>query len=186
METKIQTEEFELHRLNSDLKSLYDRYRTAYYNALYYGEKLVAERKKNRLIEIVVAFSTPGAIGSVAIWGTTEHYAVILLGIGASVLAAIKPILNVGDNIQRYTRLFTSYKEIAAELKLIVEEVRSDQDFTPETRLRFATQAKKIGDLDTLDDPQMDRIREKRCYEKVNKMFPPNYFWHPSKEKLSK
>lgn len=178
----MQTEELELNRLNSELKWLYDRYRTANYNALYYGEALSTERKRNRYIEIAVAFTTPGAIGGII---ATEHGAVLLIGIIASILAAIKPILNISDNIQRYTRLFTSYKEVASELKLLVEKVRSEQDFTAETRLRFVSQAKKMSDLDSLDDPKMNEIREKRCYEEVNRKFPPNYFWHPPKQELS-
>lgn len=177
--------ELDQNRLNSDLKWLYDRYRTAHYNALYYGERLSSERKKNRYIEITVAFTTPGAIGGVAIFGVGENDWIVLLGIVASILAAIKPILNISDNIQRYTRLFNSYKEIVSELKLLVEKVRSDQDFTDEARYRFASQAKKMGDLDALDDPKMDAVREKRCYDKVNEMFPPSYFWHPPKVELS-
>ena len=175
--------ELNQERLNSELKWLYDRFRDAHYNAFYYGEALSSERRKNRRFEIAVAFTTPGAIGGLVAFGGTQE--VVALGVGASILAAVKPILNISDNIQRYTRLFNSYKEVAAELKLLVEKVRSDQDFTEEARLRLLSQAKRMGDLDALDDPKMDTIREKECYDRVNKMFPPSYFWHPLKEEVS-
>ena len=153
--------ELDQHRLNSELKWLYDRYRTAHYNALYYGEGLVSERKKNRRFEIAVAFTTPGAIGGLAIFGTAEHGVIILLGIVASVLAAIKPILNISDSIQRHTRLFTSYKEVAAELKLLVERVRSEQDFTEKTRFRFADLAKKWAIWMLWTTPRWMKIEKK-------------------------
>lgn len=171
-------------RLSSELIHLYDQYRTAQYNVLYYGKKLNSTRKKSRFIDGVIALTAPGTMGFWIVLGKVEWgiTAAQILGTIAAIAAIAKTIYNISDNIQKYTRLHTTYNEITAELEQLVEKVKRDRDFVENTRIRFDIQVKRMGTLSALDDPEMDPAEEERCYATVNEQIPPGQFWLPSPE----
>lgn len=171
-------------RLSSELIHLYDQYRTAQYNVLYYGKKLNLTKKKSRFIDGAIALTAPGTMGFWIVLGEVEWGigAAQILGTIAAIAAIAKTIYNISDNIQRYTRLHTTYNEITAELEQLVEKVKRDRDFTQDTRIRFDIQVKRMGTLAALDDPEMNPAEEERCYATVNDQIPPSQFWLPSPE----
>ena len=169
-------------RLSAQVVFLYDQYRTARYNALYYGKRLKKTKRQNFILEAIIALAAPGSIGTWFVFGTAEYGLLFakVLGAFASVAAIIKPLSSTSDNLQRYTRLNTTYNEIASELGQLVEKVRIEQDYSRETQIRFDVQAKRMGTLAALDDPEMAPEEEDRCYQRINEQVPADSLWIPS------
>ena len=170
--------------LRNELLHLYDQYRTAQYNVLYYGKKLNSARKTSRYIDLLIAFAAPGVMGFWVVLGSKEWAIMIaqILGSIAAFTAIAKSAYNISENIQRYTRLHTTYNEVAAELEQLVARAKRDRDFKDETRIRFDIQVKRMGTLAALDDPEMNPDEEERCYAVVNEQIPPSELWLPALE----
>ena len=168
----------ETERISNQVTWLYNEYRTALYNAAYYGKRLKKTKRLNFTIEAILALAAPGFIGT---WLFLDDLFIPkILGLVASIVAVIKPLSSISDNLQRYTRLYTTYNEIAAELEQLVEKVRVEQDFSPETSIRFGIQVKRMGSLAAFDDPEMSPEEEEVCYKKVNEQIPADTLWLPT------
>src|ERR1700683_3180401 len=97
------------------LKAIHDEFRSAALNAKYFGYRLDRYQLGNKVLEIVIALgaTTGTGIAGFAIWkngaGTTA-WGIIS---GASIiLAAVKPIIDLPKQIERYSKLASSYATI--------------------------------------------------------------------------
>ena len=163
--------------LKAKLHILYQEYRVAYFNALFYGERLHRTRLKNRIAEVVIAITTPGFIGSFFLFESWIGPSVV--GGIASVIAVIKSSSSMSEDLERHTKLYISYNEIYSELEILVLKVKSEQGFTDEIRIRMDSQLKKMKSLAPLDDTRVKECDELKFYNLVNEKIPADTLWMP-------
>ena len=163
--------------LKAKLHILYQEYRVAYFNALFYGERLHRTRLKNRIAEVFIAITTPGFMGSFFLF--ESWIAPTVVGGLASLVAVLKSSSSISEDLERHTKLYISYNEIYSELEILVIKVKSEQDFTEETKIRMESQLKKMKSLAPLDDTKVKECDELKFYNMVNEKVPADRFWMP-------
>ena len=168
-------------RLTNKILTLYDLYRTASYNVLYYGRRLSRTKKMSTIFQCAIILFAPC---SAIIWflkGEVPYGDFIAGGLIslASVAAILKQIFVKDNDIERYTRLFMSYNEIESELGRLSEKIRIDKEYSEKIETRFNVQDKRMATLVALDDPKMNHQEEELCYDKVNKQIPAESLWMP-------
>jgi hypothetical protein len=107
----------------TQLRYIYNSYRTALLNRKYYGSRLVLSQRYNSVMEIAIAVGAAGSggVAGLAVWGTiTGQYAWLWISGIATVLGVVKPILQIGAKIENYTKLYSGYSNVYLELKSVV------------------------------------------------------------------
>src|ERR1700722_6185071 len=122
-------------KVNAQLGVIYDTYRTALLNKLYYGARLESYRKINMWVEILIAIgATTSGVSGFALW-KIEPYGPIVWGAFAglvAVLAIAKPFLQFSKAIERYTKLHTGHLYNSLALYQLVANIRREQALTKE------------------------------------------------------
>lgn len=172
-------------RLKSDeaaeLVRLYDLYRSVLMNEKYFGSRLDSYRRLNRAGEILLALTASGTIGGWAIWtsgwgaGTWK-----LLGCVSTVLAILKPILQLSKQIELHSKVYIGYCSLYYDLKSLVGGIQSAHAITAEMRksLRVAQDRYKNLALQ-VDFPPNAKLLE-QCMEQVNTQIPISSLWVPT------
>src|SRR6266853_4669866 len=90
--------------LNRTLDGIYDDYRTVSLNAKYNGECLSHAIRFNRMLEIIIAVGASGSgIAGLALWKSDYgQFAWGGISVAAILVSIIKPILNLGQDIEGY------------------------------------------------------------------------------------
>ena len=169
--------EIDRDKLKAKLHILYQEYRVAYFNALFYGNRLHKTRLKNRVAEIFIAITTPGFMGSFFLFEC--WIAPTVVGGLASFVAVLKSSSSISEDLERHTKLYISYNEIYSELEILVIKVKSEQDFTAETKIRMESQLKKMKNLAPLDDTKVKACDELKFYNMVDEKIPADSLWMP-------
>ena len=164
------------------LNSLYDNYRTALMNRMYYGSRLASSRKTNRAIEIAVAVGSSGAIASWALWQSTDLGITawaVLTGV-STVLAVVKPIVNYAKEIERYGKLFVGHGSLYYDLDSIVRHVAATKSVDDDDRARYERALDRRNEMAGDDDPKPNRKLVLKLQDRVDQMVPPESLWLPS------
>jgi hypothetical protein len=98
-------------------KVLHDDYRTAILNKCYYGHKLSFFSRVNVGFEILIAMGATGSTGAgianLTIWtGPPGILAWAAVSGTAVVLSTLKPIINIGKQIERCGKLWGEYSRL--------------------------------------------------------------------------
>jgi len=164
------------------LRQIYDHYRTASLNRKYYACRLKKTKQWNAAIEILQAVANSSAVASFAIWnhpyGKTVWGSIMAV---ATLVAVVKPILQLGKSIERYGELYMSYTAVFYDLKDFVEEAAVSKSVSEETLKDFKAVHKKVKDLSIRDDisPSVKLLR--RFQKEVNAEIPPGSLWMPGR-----
>lgn len=166
--------------ISSFLNELYDQYRTAMLNRIYYGTRLANFKRWNLAHEIAIAIGTSSALAAWAIWKTDTGGKVwaIITGL-ATILAILKPILQLSKQIERYSKLFAGHGDVLFDLEALIRKVRSTKEVTKEMENNFNQALSRIKTLAPQDYPKPSRELLNRCYAEVNKQVPANSLWIP-------
>ncbi|MBR0798602.1 hypothetical protein JQ615_24745 [Bradyrhizobium jicamae] len=170
-----------LASMRSQLRFIYDSYRTALFNRKYYASRLSQYSNYNFWLEVTVAAgATGGGIASFAIWKSAPgQYAWLAISGLATVLGVMKPFLKFGEKIERYSKLFAGHGGAFWQLKSIVESIEVQQAVPPKIIEQYEVIKKKLEDLDAADDPQPDPTTLVRLQAEVNKEIPAQQLWMP-------
>src|ERR1700693_4408209 len=86
---------------------IYDQYRTMLLNKKYYGSRLDNLKRRNMLMESVIAVGATGSgVAGWAVWQTEQGALVWAVISGVSILlAVIKPFLKLVDRIENYWKI---------------------------------------------------------------------------------
>ncbi len=155
------------------LNQLYDLYRTTLLSKKYYGCRLEELRNLNRNMEIAVAVGSSSAIAAWGIWGknTGGYIWAFITGI-ATILATLKPILQLPKQIERYSKLQVGYADLYYDLKRAVEAVAIEQALSGPTQEAIAQAKDRYKHLSLEDDPKPRRGLVQKCEEEVRKEVP--------------
>ena len=106
------------------LKQIYDAYRTALMHSRYYAYRLKTYKRWDKILEIALAVGTSGTIASLTIWktGYGEYTWAIIAGLSAF-LAILKPILNIQNDIERYSQLHITRLSIFQDFQQLVSDI---------------------------------------------------------------
>jgi hypothetical protein len=164
----------------AELVRLYDLYRSALMNEKYFGCRLDYYRRLNRAGEILLALTASGTVGGWAIW-TSGWGAVMwkLLGCISTVLAILKPILQLSKQIELHSKVYIGYCSLYYDLKSLVSDIQFSHAITAETRksLRLAQDRYKSLALQ-VDFPANSKLLG-RCMDQVNTQVPASGLWVP-------
>jgi hypothetical protein len=121
--------------LNRTLEGIYDDYRTISLNAKYNGERLSQAIRTNRVLEIIIAVGASGSgITGLTLWksdyGQLAWGAISLAAIFVSI---VKPILNLGQDIEGYSKLWAEYSTLFARFRNVVRSIESTRSRIAET-----------------------------------------------------
>lgn len=173
-----QTREAEM--LAGRVRHVYDQYRTAIMNSKYYGELLEKFKKRNTIVEIVMAIMAPGAIGAWAIWKEFPwDWLWRLLAASAALLAVLKPILDFQRQIERYSKLWAKYTDLTNDYATIVAEIQVNHAVSAELERRIGTADTRHAELSSEDDPVPEPKRLLEKMEEVKEQVPADSLWVP-------
>lgn len=165
---------------------IYNWYRTARLNVLYYEEALKRWAFAVRAHDIVIALS---GIGSpFAFWQHSSQplmrQAWFYLTIIAAISALLKPILRWENQLRLYAELHTHYCDLYMDLKCLVEDISADGDLTPKSNTAFEHCRTKFKDLERKEPPpNMKKI--KRLEERVKLEIDVNKCWFPAEHEVA-
>jgi hypothetical protein len=164
-----------------ELQYIYDAYRDAALNRTYYGARLAGYRQLNFWIEIAIAVGAAGSSGGIAglaVWGTLPgNYAWLAISGLATVLAVLKPVLQLANRIENYTKLYAGYTNIFLELKDIVEDIGVAHAISEKTRERYVSSRQLLRELAPLVDPNRSERLVRKLQNEINREIPPENLW---------
>ena len=165
------------------LKAIHREFRTAALNKKYYGCRLVQYQHYNTLLEVLIACgaTTGTGIAGLAIWkngvGTTAWGIISGLSI---VLATLKPIIALPKQIERYSKLASSYATIFETYRLMELDIEATAALTTEHVDQFKKLNDEVVKLAADDDRNPKRKLIKRFENEVNKEIPASSLWMPT------
>lgn len=169
--------------LETQLRFIYNGYRTALLNRKYYGFRLSLFQRYNTILEIVIAVGAAGSggVAGLAIWGSIpgQYTWLVISGI-ATLLGILKPILQLGRHIENYTKLYAGHSNVYLDLKSIVEDIEVSRAIPAKTSNRYDSIRNRISELGGLNDPRPNNNLIFRLQGEVNEEIPPESLWFPS------
>jgi hypothetical protein len=168
----------------AELDWLYDQYRITIMNRLYYADRLEWSKWWNLTFEIIIAIGTSGVIAGWAIWSSTTFGKYFWPGFAGfvAVLTILKPILQLPLRIERYSKLWSGYNELAFDIGIKIEEVniKREQMLSLET---FRIQCdRRLRDLRSMDDHKPNIKKLSKCEDNAIKQVPIENLWYPSED----
>jgi len=161
------------------LLRLFDEYRRARMNCLYYGARLRMITGCNRWAEIVLAITSSVTVASWYIWTTGPGmYIWMILGVLSTILCIVKPIMNWAKDIERYNKLWAGYTELFHDLHRWVQQSKHARPTnSAELESTLEGGANKLKILEVQDDVSPNQRLLKRCQDQVNREIPPEGLW---------
>jgi hypothetical protein len=162
---------------------IYDLYRNCILNELYYGHRLNWFTRAGLTLEIIIVIGS-GASGvagwiiwtkfpaAAAIWGA--------IAAAATLLAALKPILQMDAKIKHYSSRFSACRQLALSMKVVVDEIAEATGIPGDIEREIDRIRKRYRNLAIEDDPRPPPKLVKRLQEEVNRRVPPSSLWYPA------
>lgn len=164
----------------NSVRTLYSQYRTVCLNRKYYGCRLQTIRDWDKVLEISIAIGTSTAIGGWALWRASIGATIwAVVGGLVAVLAVIKPILQLSQEIERYSKLFIGYGDTFSDLGNLVDEVGKTENYSGEMDVAFRKTFERLKQLAADDDPQPNQKLVQKCTDEVNREIPVDSLWWP-------
>ena len=155
-------------------------------NAKYNGERLSRAIRTNRILEIIIAVGASGSgIAGLTLWRSDYgQLAWGIISIAAIFVSIIKPILNLGNYIEEYSKLWAEYSTLFARFRNVVRGVESMRSRIAETGNLPQNLADevlhiraKMVELAPRGDQKPDRDRVEALQAQVNSDIPPATLW---------
>ena len=150
-------------------------------NSAYYAARLTSFRIYNKSYEIILAIGTSSAIAG---WPFFQEWTVgkkiwAVFSALVTVLAVLKPILQLPRQIERYSKLHVGYTDLYYDLKKIVSEIEESRDITSERLVIREAAQKRFKDLALQDDTKPSARLLRKCFEKVKVAILVERLWYP-------
>ena len=169
-------------QLVETLWQIYEVYRTALLNQLYYAAQLARYRRINSILEILVAIGTSTTtIGAWTIWNSNGGKAMWAIFAGmATVVSVIKPPLNLSGEIERFTNLHAAHAALYGDVNSLVKKIRRTHTFTDEMSKELEEATNRYEKLAVTDDLRPNQKLRQECTEAVKKQIRVKDLWFPS------
>ncbi len=173
----------EIQRQSSDnrVSVVYNELRTARLNVKYLQAKLRMLKKLNFGYEIVIAVATSSTVAGFSLWQQAAGKTIwASIGVAATLLSIVKPILKLPASLQRKQELLASYMILDHDLNTIGIEIQQRRKYDAPLRRQFARALQRKAELVKQDVESFinERLR-RRCYEEVIRELPAESFYIP-------
>jgi hypothetical protein len=169
-------------QIAAHLTELYTLQCRAALNKDYYGALLARYQSINTWIEILIAAGTTGSgLSAISdVWSTRYgQYLWGMLALTSAILAIAKPILQLNQTIEQFSKLFTGHSDIYASLLLLTSRIKRRAEMTDEMVSTFEAAELRFLELAQEDHPKPNLKILRRCEEAVRKRHPPEEAWYP-------
>jgi ABC-type multidrug transport system fused ATPase/permease subunit len=170
---------------NHPVWDLYNEYRTARFNKLYFGKQLTFWKRINLFTEIFIAITT-SIIAGLWIWttlvGSVIWESIIVI---AALFAIIKPFVNLSSRIQQQSEILNCWRTYEIDLYSLILQVKQNKSYNIEIQNRFISMMdikKTIIHKEPLEDE--NKKLKNKCYYQVIEELPIDYFYIPEEEKM--
>jgi hypothetical protein len=165
--------------LRQSLPLIYDFYRTCLLNVKYYGHRLHRANQFSVTSEIVViAGSATSGISGWAIWTWGYGKDVWILVVSAATLiAAIKPVLQINKKIELYSKQFGGHNSNYLAMKNLVERIQAKRFLAPELEAEYRSIYERYEELARDDDPAPSKKLLTRFQLEVEEQIPASHLW---------
>src|SRR6266536_3221105 len=168
-------------QVTSELREIYDMYRTATLNKNYYGAMLAKYQKRNLVLEIIIAIgATSSGVSGLTLW--QEPYGKAIWGIItliSGILAVAKPILQLNKKVERYSKLFTGHLDNSLRLGALATKIRRKRELSADMVQEFELAEQRFVELSREDDPNTVLRVHKKCEDAVRLAIPDTVLWFP-------
>lgn len=161
------------------LKQIYDNYRDVLLSSDYYACRLVYLKRCNLYYEIILALGASGGlVAGWYIWKTSYGQPVWASFSGvAAVLAILKPILKISEEVGRYSKLYTGYADLAYDYKQLVNKIKIKGGISEELRREAVSAEKRFKSLSVDDDPRPSEKLLRKCQQAIKQRVPKFDDW---------
>lgn len=160
---------------------VYDEFRTARLNMRYYERQLNALRRKNIIIEFVLALSVSSGVAGLWLWqNAVGGFIWKALVTVAAFLAILKPLIKLSDQIQQKSEILTSWRLFDDGLQNLTLVVKERRNYDEEMLNRFHTLMETKSTI--VQREPLECIDEKlrtKCFQQVNQELPFDNFFVP-------
>ena len=162
---------------------IYNLYRTARLNVLYYEESVKFWARIVLIYDIGIAIT--GGSSPLAFWKHSARPIAqqgwFYLTIGAATLALLKPILRFEHRLRTSAELHTHYCDLYLDLKCLIEDASAGNDLTQKVNSVFEHCRDRYKALE-MNEPPARRRKIVRLEERVKKEININECWFPPEE----
>lgn len=162
---------------------IYNWYRTARLNVLYYEESLKRWGRAVRTHDALIALS--GTSSPIAFWQRSNepllHQIWFYLTLFAAGSAVLKPVLRWENKLTLFAELHTHYCDLYMDLKCLIEDVAFAQDLNTKSNSVFEQCRNRFKEISKKEPPENKR-RIRRLEEQVKKEININDYWFPPEE----
>ena len=160
---------------------LYDNYRNALMNSMYYATRLKRYKRADLWADITVALTTSSAFGGLAIWHAQlgKNLFSGLLAISV-IVSTLRPVLRLSDRIARYSKLHYGYLEIYYRIQALISDVQGVGQLTLSHEAKIGEIADTYRALELEADAAQNRKELLRLQDEVEEVLPADRMWLPS------
>lgn len=164
---------------------VYDLYRTAKFNAMYYSIKLNRYSWLNSCTEIILAITTSSSVvAALWLWDTPIGKQIwkVLLVISAF-LAVSKPIIKLTEKIRKYDEILAGYRTLEHDLMKITVLINQSMSYEKIHRSKLLEAIDRKGKLiQKSPEIKVDERLLNKCRLKVEEETPAENFYIPKAE----
>lgn len=165
---------------------IYNWYRTARLNVLYYEESLRHWTWAVRGHDLLIALG--GTSSPIAFWQHSSQpmaqQAWFYLTLLTAFLAILKPILRWDNQLKLYTELHTHYCDLYMDLKCLVEDITAEADLTAKANVAFEHCRTRFKELERKEPPPNNK-KIRRLEGNVKTEININACWFPAESEVS-
>ena len=165
------------------LFQIYNWYKTARLNVLYYEESLRNWTRAVKVHDMLIAFS--GASSPIAFWQHSSQPVYrqmwFYLTLFSAISAILKPILRWENQVRLFAELETHYCDLYMDLKYLCEDISAAKDLSAKSNSLFEHHRDTFKVLERKEPPQDDK-KVLRLQRKVNDEININKCWFPPEE----
>ena len=166
---------------------LHDLRRNCLLNELYYGRRLSSFSRLSLGLEVaVVVGSGISGVSGWIIWTTHPELKTVwaIIAAVATLLAALKPVLNIGAQLKRYSTLFSGYRQLSMSMAGVVEDIAEAHGVPAEIERDVERVRSRHKTLAADDDPRPASELIQLLQDEVNRRVPVTSLDHPTGPEL--
>lgn len=163
---------------------VYDEFRTARLNVLYYECQLKTLTCLNTTIEWLLALTTSSTVAASWLWtSVVGGYVWKVFGVIAVFIAVGRPILNFTNKIKRKSETIGAYRELDNDLLNLKIKISQNNKYDAFLKKEFQMLLKKKGEIiKRYKDDYVNQKLRLKCTEQVKRELPVNNFFIPKEE----
>lgn len=180
---------YETDQRDDQAAVFYDEFRTCELNKEYYGRQLRRRRMIVQFVDIYVALFSGGMVLFILSYNginiTENNFLVeyiMWFAVFATFISIAKPILRLESEVERLSSILGTYVELCHMHLDLVNDIKARKNITDMHNQKFEILRNIRGRLSSSEDQAPDRDFVLNLQSQVEKRYPENFFWWPSRD----